>query len=90
MRLVVQSIVDRGDTAGDAAVAGCKQQFDLGMLEERILRRRQPLVFGQAQRRQPVRIGGVALVGIVDELAEVASPRDAPNVDHGSRYVSIS
>jgi hypothetical protein len=37
-----------------------------------------------------VRIGSVALVGVVDEAAEVASPRDAPNVDHGSRYVSIS
>ena len=80
--LVVKTIVDRGDAAGDAMAAPREQQLDVGVGEERILSGRQPLVFGDPQRRHPVRIRRVAIVGVIDEPAELAPALHAPNVNH--------
>ena len=83
VRVVVQAIVDRGDASDDAIAARGEQQIDVGVLEERVLRGRQALVLGDAQRRYPMRIGGVPVVSVVDEPAEVAPVRGAANVGHG-------
>ena len=82
VRLVVEPIVDRGDAADDAVAAPGEEQLDVGVGEERILSRRQPLVLGEPQRRHPVRIARVAVVGVVDEPAELAPAVHAPNVNH--------
>ena len=77
--LVVQAIVDRPDPAGDPAAAPGEEELDVGMREERVLRRLQALVLRQAQRRNPVRIAGVAVVGVVDESAELGTAADGSN-----------
>ena len=44
------------DAADDAIAAPGEQQLDVGVREERILLRREPLALGDPQRRNPVRI----------------------------------
>jgi hypothetical protein len=52
--------------------------------EERILPRIQPIVLAQAKWRDPVRIGGVSRVGVIDEAAEVGSAANRQNLEHVS------
>ena len=69
----MQPIVDRGDPADDATRRATReQQLDVGVSEEWILLRVQPLVFADPQRRHPVRVGRVALVHVIDEPADLA------------------
>src|SRR5207249_283349 len=67
VRLVVQPIVNRRDAAHDLAAAPGEQQLDVRVREKRILLRREPLAFRHPQRRNPVRIACVDLVGVIDE-----------------------
>ena len=88
MRLVVQAIVNRQHAADDAAVLKREEQLDIGVREERVLLRREPLALGDAQRRDPMRIVTVAIVGVVDEPAEIAPVGDADYVDHCSNRIT--
>src|SRR5262249_6190588 len=81
--LLVQAIVDGADAADDAAVALGEKQLDLRVLEEWILALGQPLALADPQRRHPVRIVRVALVGIVDESREIAPADDRRDRDRG-------
>src|SRR4029450_3123927 len=80
--LVVKMIVDRGDTAGDAMSAPGEEQLDVGVGEEGVLSGCQPLAFGNPQRRHPVWIRRIAIVGVIDEPAELAPALHAPNPNH--------
>ena len=82
MRPLVQAVVDGGDPPRHAIAAPGEKEIDVGVLEERVLRRIQPGAFRKSQRRHPMGIRGVARVGVVDEAAEVASAADRADLDH--------
>src|SRR2546426_496644 len=73
----MERVVDCGDPSADAAAAPGEQQLHLGVLEERVLLRREPLVLADPKGRYPMRIAGVSAVGVVDETSKVAAAADA-------------
>ncbi len=81
MGLVVKAVVDRADAADNRRAAPREKELDVGMLEKRVAVRLQPLPFAESQRRNPVRIGGVAVVREVDEAREVAASGHLPDDD---------
>src|SRR5438132_8813663 len=76
----MQPIVNRGDASDDPAVAAGEEERDVRVREKRILARRQLLDFAEAERRNPARVGAVAIVLIVDELPELALSCDRTNL----------
>ncbi len=69
MELVVIAVEDRGDPADVLSVAAGDEKLHLTVAEERILVAKD---LGEvvAQRRDPVRVGGVEAVGDVEEAGQ--------------------
>lgn len=81
MGLEMEPIVDRGDSSNHSVAGPGQEQLDVGVLEERVFGRRQPLAFTPPQGCHPVRVVGVPMVRMVDEPGELAASVDRPDAD---------
>src|SRR4051812_18668115 len=77
----MQAVVDGGNSTHHRARSPRQHQLHVRVGEERILRRIQPLVFADAQRRDPMRIAGVALVHVVHETPKLSASSNRSYLD---------
>ncbi len=82
MGSVVKVVVYGGHAPQDLAVALCKEELHLGVLEEGVLLRVELLALIDQQRRDPVRVAAVLLERVPDESLQVASRANASNPSH--------
>ena len=75
--VAVVLVVDlRRDAADDATVAAGKEELHVGVLEERVMLRREKLMLEAKERRHPVGVAAVEAPREANEVLEVAFRRN--------------